>query len=78
MLGRASKALIRRVWRCDRCGLQTPKKKSQCQHCHGLDEAGLAALKQRYEEKHITNARIGRVFLILSVLMIALMIIAFW
>ena len=43
---------IKRYTTCTRCGLMYPQKKQNCHHCTGLDEEGLANLREKIERKH--------------------------
>ena len=51
---------------CDRCGLWYPKKKNQCPHCEGMNDAEVAVLKEQYEDLHQGNSNLGRQFLLIA------------
>lgn len=59
---------------CDRCGLWYPKKKEQCTHCHGMNDAEVAKLKEKYEEFYEGNAYVGRQFLVVAIVAVTIVL----
>ena len=59
---------------CDRCGFWYPKKKNQCTHCKGMNDAEVAILKEQQESLHQGNSDLGRQFL-LAAAVVALLIL---
>ena len=66
---------IRLVKKCERCGLQYPRKEVQCTHCNGLTDREVEELKLKYEEEHKGNANLGKLFLYMAILIAIGMVI---
>ena len=49
-------ARVRRYRRCERCGLQTPRRERDCQHCAGLSEDAVDRLRAEHGER-LADAR---------------------
>ena len=62
---------------CKRCGLLYPKDEEECIHCGNLDEAQLHALKQQILNSEETNSSIGKVFFILTIVVILVFAISY-
>lgn len=62
---------IRRTQRCDRRKLRFPKSETYCRHCTGLDEAEVEKLRENIRKQSAANARLGKLFLIAAVLLLA-------
>lgn len=61
---------------CQRCGLKYSKDAPKCIHCGNLNDAQLAALKQKLFEQDKSHAKIGRKLLI-AALFVGLFVLAF-
>jgi hypothetical protein len=63
--------------KCERCGLRYTIDKDQCPHCGDLTEAQLVALQQRIAQHHQANRRLGLLFLLGAMVIMALTLLAF-
>ncbi len=63
--------------KCERCGLLYPKDEEECIHCGKLGEADLHVLKQKILNDAESTSSLGRIFLILSLVLIVLFAIVF-
>jgi hypothetical protein len=61
--------------RCERCGLRFPTSKEQCNHCSELSDTEVESLRRRVEREHAGHAELGRVFLILAAVVMALVML---
>lgn len=60
---------------CVRCGLNTPRDRPACQHCHGLRDDQLASLQQARDARHRHHRLTGVLFIVLALLIGAAMLL---
>ena len=61
--------------RCQRCGLRHPASAESCPHCGELDDAEVEQLRRRVEREQKGQAELGRVFLILTAVIVGLLLL---
>ncbi|HWU84201.1 MAG TPA: hypothetical protein VN028_02570 [Rhodocyclaceae bacterium] len=54
---------------CSRCGLHYDQREPKCPHCGDLDAEGLDALLAEQEGARAGNARMGRIFLLIALVL---------
>jgi len=62
---------------CERCGLLYPKDEEKCTHCGNLDEGQLHTLKESILNSEESTNSLGKIFFILSLVVILLFAISF-
>lgn len=62
--------------KCLRCGLRYPRKETACTHCTNLSDREVQALQEEYESYHEGHQNLGRLFLYIAIVLIALMLVA--
>lgn len=60
--------------RCQRCGLLYPRKAEACTHCAELDDAAVAALRERVAEEHAGGAELGRLLAVAAAVIAGLVV----
>ena len=63
--------------KCDRCGLYYVEKLEKCSHCGELDERGLHELLQKHNEVLEENAKLGKLFIIVAIILAVPLLISF-
>jgi hypothetical protein len=56
--------------KCDKCELRYPKNEIDCTHCSDLSNQEVEELKAKYEDEHYGNTRLGRIFMVISILLL--------
>ena len=67
--------LFRPVHRCERCKMQYAWRYTQCPHCSGLNDEELVWFNQRREQELNEIAGLGRVFLLLTMVVLFITIV---
>lgn len=63
--------------KCERCGLKTPKKQINCQHCANItDEKELEQFIEHWGNIHQGNKSFGYLFLIMGLICICIIVAA--
>jgi hypothetical protein len=62
--------VVKMTIKCARCGLRYPKNETVCTHCSDLSNQEVENLKTRYDNEHYGNARLGRLFISISILLL--------
>jgi hypothetical protein len=63
--------------KCRRCKLRYPRKEAHCPHCHHLSDNEVEALKARHKAEQKGNARLGKLFLYIALLIALGMVISY-
>lgn len=50
---------VRRYRHCERCGLKTPQRDPQCQHCSGLPDEAVERLRARHARRLARGRELG-------------------
>lgn len=61
---------LKRRTTCPRCSLKYAATLARCPHCSELDSAGLVELKLWIEQNQQANARLGKTFVYLALLLV--------
>ena len=61
---------VRFSTKCNRCGKRYPKEERECVHCSDLSDREVEELKLRFQEEHITNTNLGKLFIYISMLLL--------
>ncbi len=65
---------IKLTKKCQRCGLRYPRKEKECSHCKNLTDREVENLRAKMEEEHESNKNMGRLFMYISLLLLAFMV----
>jgi len=67
--------LVKRVKKCNRCGLKYPNENTSCNHCEYLNKNEVAILKAKFKQQQKKNAKLGKLFLLAMVVLFIFMTI---
>ncbi len=62
--------------KCKRCGLRYPRKAAECVHCNNLTDQQMEAMLLEKRRAHKNTANIGKLFLFITALIVAAMLLA--
>ena len=63
--------------KCERCGLRYPKDLADCPHCHTIrTQADLEAFKAEKAAERAAGVRLGRLFIIVALILLALLLLS--
>ena len=66
---------IKRVKKCNRCGLKYPIKNTLCYHCTHLNKNEVAILKAKFKKQQKENTKLGKLFFLAMIIIIVIMAI---
>ncbi len=61
--------------KCTRCGLRYAIDKKHCPHCHDLSESQLIELKEKISNDHKENHKLGKIFIVVTIIIACLMLL---
>lgn len=62
---------------CSRCSLWYPEDEASCIHCKDISDDHLETFKRRIEAQHESNAKLGRTFIVIAMVLGLLLFFSF-
>ncbi|MGQ8364238.1 hypothetical protein [Glaciecola sp. 1036] len=62
---------------CERCSLRFPQEDAECPYCYGLSDGELQQVKQQIKSQHDARAKLGRIFLAITVIIVILLLLTY-